>query len=251
LFSVEEVSEGFAAARGLALPSQLRRMLRDQGRDLHAEFVRLLPSPPQPIRMQRLSARRVGLWAAIVALLVVVSQNPTVIVDNEVAVKTPLNIGNLDCTHLEPLWLEAQSVPLASQLPCVRSRLAGWTVAEVAVNNGRSVLTLDHDRAGRGAVVLRLTAVCDPAGAVEVPSPAAGVRRYQRFDRLGGEFSATWWDRFRGGCVTYRLHSTKDPGGGFANEAPLLLGFVTRERLRQELDQRSDGRLRLDPGQAR
>jgi tRNA A-37 threonylcarbamoyl transferase component Bud32/membrane-associated phospholipid phosphatase len=251
LFSVEEVSEGFAAARGLALPSQLRRMLRDQGRDLHAEFVRLLPSPPQPIRMQRLSARRVGLWAAIVALLVVVSQNPTVIVDNEVAVKTPLNIGNLDCTHLEPLWLEAQSVPSASQLPCVASRLPGWTVADVAANNGRSVLTLDHDRAGRGAVVLRLTAVCDPAGAVEVPSPAAGVRRYQRFDRLGGEFSATWWDRFRGGCVTYRLHSTKDPGGGFANEAPLLLGFVTRERLRQELDQRSDGRLRLDPGQAR
>ena len=36
-FSVQEISEGFAAARGLALPSQLRRMLREQGRDLHAE----------------------------------------------------------------------------------------------------------------------------------------------------------------------------------------------------------------------
>ncbi|HTE70518.1 MAG TPA: phosphatase PAP2 family protein, partial [Actinomycetes bacterium] len=43
-FSVEEISEGFAAARGLALPSQLRRMLRAQGRDLHAEFLRLLPT---------------------------------------------------------------------------------------------------------------------------------------------------------------------------------------------------------------
>jgi hypothetical protein len=32
-FSVEEITEGFAAARGLALPSQLRRMLRAQGRD--------------------------------------------------------------------------------------------------------------------------------------------------------------------------------------------------------------------------
>ena len=46
-FSVEEITEGFAAARGLALPSQLRRMLRAQGRDLHAEFIRLLPSPPK------------------------------------------------------------------------------------------------------------------------------------------------------------------------------------------------------------
>jgi len=52
-FSVEEITEGFAAARGLALPSQLRRMLRTQGRDLHAEFIRLLPTPPQPVSIQR------------------------------------------------------------------------------------------------------------------------------------------------------------------------------------------------------
>jgi hypothetical protein len=37
-FSTEEISEGFAAARGLALPPQLRRMVREQGRDLHAEL---------------------------------------------------------------------------------------------------------------------------------------------------------------------------------------------------------------------
>ena len=42
-FSVAEISEAFAAARGLALPSQLRRMLRDQGRDLHGEFLRPAP----------------------------------------------------------------------------------------------------------------------------------------------------------------------------------------------------------------
>jgi hypothetical protein len=248
---VEEVSEGFAAARGLALPSQLRRMLRDQGRDLHAQFLRLLPSPPQPIRVQRWSARRVGLWAMIVLLLVLVAQNRTALLGYERAVKTPLNIENLDCTHLEPLWLEAQSVPLASQLPCVRSRLAGWTVAEVAVNNGRSVLTLDHDRAGRGAVVLRLTATCDLAGAVEAQSSVPGVRRYQRVERRTGEFGATWYDRFPGGCVTYRLHSTDDVDGRFAAELPNLLGFVTRDALRQALSQRSDGRLRLDPEEAR
>jgi hypothetical protein len=187
-----------------------------------------------------------------VALLVVISQNPTVIINNEVAVRTPLNITTLDCTQLEPLWLLAQSVPSATLLPCVASRLPGWEVADVAANNGRSVITLDHDRAGAKAVVVRLTAVCAPAGAVEVPPPAAGVRRYQRVERLGGgEFQATWWDRFPGGCVTYRLRSTNDPGGGFASEAPLLLGLVAREGLRQALDQRSDGRLGLDPGPAR
>jgi hypothetical protein len=46
----------------------------------------------------------------------------------------------------------AQSVPSASLVPCVRSSLAGWRVASVTVNRGRSVITLDNDRAGRGAM---------------------------------------------------------------------------------------------------
>jgi membrane-associated phospholipid phosphatase/tRNA A-37 threonylcarbamoyl transferase component Bud32 len=77
-FSVEEITEGFAAARGLVLPSQLRRMLRAQGRDLHAEFIRLLPTPPQPISIQRWSLRRVGLWALVAVLLAFVGEpSPT------------------------------------------------------------------------------------------------------------------------------------------------------------------------------
>src|SRR5215203_3591068 len=73
-FSVTEITEGFAAARGLAMPSQLRHMLRAQGRDLHAEFVRLLPTPPQPIRIQRWSARRIALLALVAVLLVLLLQ---------------------------------------------------------------------------------------------------------------------------------------------------------------------------------
>jgi hypothetical protein len=63
----------------------------------------------------------------------------------------------------------------------------------VAVNDGRSVVILDHDRAGPSAVVLRLTAACDPAGAVQMPSPAPGVRRYKRAGLGTGEFMATWY----------------------------------------------------------
>jgi hypothetical protein len=248
-FTVEEITEAFAAARGLALPSQLRHMIRDQGRDLHAEFIQLLPSPPQPIRMQHWSIRRVGLWAAL-ALLPVLVLNPTNYLDHRVAIRTPLNIHSLDCAQLEPLWLMAQSVPSASLVPCVESRLPGWTVADVSVNNGRSVITLDHDRAGSGAVVVRLTAACDLASTVEVPAQEPGTRRAVRVERLAGAFSATWYDRFPGGCVTYRLHSTSDPEGRFANEAPSLLGFTTRDVLRQALRQRSHGRLQLDSGEA-
>jgi tRNA A-37 threonylcarbamoyl transferase component Bud32 len=246
-FSVEEISEGFAAARGLAMPSQLRRMLRNEGRNLHAEFIQLLPSPPQPIRIQRWSARRVGLWGLIVTLLVLFSLHPTAVFDNQVAVRTPLGIPKLDCTHLEPLWLAAQSVPSASLVPCVRTQVPGWKVAEVSANDGRSVIVLDHDRAGKHAAVVRLAADCDTTGAVQTPSPQPGVTRYQRFDQSTSVFGATWYDRFPGGCVTYRLHSTSDVEGSFAIELPGLLGFTSRETLRQALSQRSGGRLQLDP----
>jgi tRNA A-37 threonylcarbamoyl transferase component Bud32 len=255
-FSVEEISEGFAAARGLALPSQLRRMLRAQGRDLHAEFIRLLPAPPQPIPIQRWSARRVGLLGLVAALVVAVGVPIlTWTLNNDVAVKTPLGtplqVHSLDCARLEPLWLMAQSVPSASLVPCVESRLPGWTVTNVAVNDGRSVITLGHDRAGAPAVVMRMAAACDPAGAAETPAPEPGVRRFARVEHLAGAFSATWYDQFPGGCVTYRLHSTTDPTGQFANEAPQVLGFTTREQLRQALAQRSGGRLQMDPQDTR
>jgi tRNA A-37 threonylcarbamoyl transferase component Bud32 len=249
-FNTEEITEGFAAARGLALPSQLRRMLRDQGRDLHAEFVRLLPTPPQPVSIQRWSARRVGLLVLMLLLVVFVGGLLASNVSNTVALETPLGIDKLACTDLEPLWLQAQAVPSASQVPCVRSLPVGWTLAEVAVNDGRSVLTLNHDRAGDAALDVRLTASCDPGGAVEGPSQTEGVRRYQGTESRTGEFTVTWYDQFPGGCVTSRLHLTTDPNGEFATQAPHVLGFTTRAALREALSQRSDGRLQLDPGEA-
>jgi hypothetical protein len=152
---------------------------------------------------------------------------------------------------LEPLWLEAQAVPSASMVPCVRFLPVGWSVAMVTVNDGRSVLTLDHDRAGPAALVVRLTAGCVPGGAAEGPSANAGVRHYQRIESPSGQFSATWYDQFPGGCVTSRLRLTTDPNGEFAAQAPQVLGFTSRAALQAALSRRSDGRLQLDPGEPR
>jgi membrane-associated phospholipid phosphatase/tRNA A-37 threonylcarbamoyl transferase component Bud32 len=246
-FTVEEITEGFAAARGLALPSQLRHLLRAQGRNLHAEFVRLLPSPPRPIRIQRWSARRVGLWAAILALLVLAALNPRHVFSNEVAVATPLGVKDVGCSNLEPLWLMAQSVPSASLIPCLQYVSVDWTVAKVAVNNGRSVITLDHDRGGRAAMVVRLTAACDLAGATEVTSEYQGARRYLRVDRNSTEFSATRAYTFPGGCVTQRFRAAGPSALRLRDTASTEFGFITRQELRQALSQRSNGRLELDP----
>jgi hypothetical protein len=185
-------------------------MLRAQGRDVHAEFLRLLPAPPRPIPIQRWTLRRVGLLAATVLLLVLVSKQGLGIDYNE-PVATPTRVGNLACTELEPQWLLAQSVPSASLVPCLRPLPAGWMVGNVTVNNGRSVIPLNHDRAGTGVLVIRLTAHCDPQGAIQITSDQAQVQRYQRINRLTPRYEATRFDRFPGGCVTAQATGPRSP----------------------------------------
>jgi membrane-associated phospholipid phosphatase/tRNA A-37 threonylcarbamoyl transferase component Bud32 len=77
-FSDEEIAEAFAATRGLTMPTQLRRMLRQQGRDLHAQFLALLPYRLPPVRIQLWSWRRVvltiaTLFGAFLGLMIAIS----------------------------------------------------------------------------------------------------------------------------------------------------------------------------------
>jgi tRNA A-37 threonylcarbamoyl transferase component Bud32 len=77
VFTEDEMAEAFAAARGVASPTQLRAMMKKEGRDLLAEFRSLAP-PRKPVAIQRWSLRRIGLTAAVVlaavfALMFVVS----------------------------------------------------------------------------------------------------------------------------------------------------------------------------------
>jgi tRNA A-37 threonylcarbamoyl transferase component Bud32 len=246
-FSVQEITEGFAAAQGLALPSQLRRMLRTQGRDLHAAFVRLLPSPPQPIRIQRWSAQRIGLWLLILALVALVGSTIANNITENEASRTPLYVGNVSCADLEPLLLEAQSVPSASMVPCVRTLPTGWSLARATVNDGRTVLTLNNDRAGPDAMVVRLTSGCDTRGATQVPSDRPETRRYVLVEGVSPQFLATRFDVFPGRCDATRFSAPAERRAELTTEATLLLDFTTRQALQQALDQRSNGRLRLDP----
>ena len=63
-FSEDEIAEAFAAARGVASPTQLRNDLKRDGRDLLAEFRRLAPAREQ-VSIQRWSLRRVLLTIAV------------------------------------------------------------------------------------------------------------------------------------------------------------------------------------------
>ena len=66
-FTDEEIVEAFAATRGLTMPSQLRRILRSQSHDVHAEFLQMLPYQLPPVRIQRWSMRRIALTVFVLA----------------------------------------------------------------------------------------------------------------------------------------------------------------------------------------
>jgi tRNA A-37 threonylcarbamoyl transferase component Bud32/membrane-associated phospholipid phosphatase len=63
-FSEDEIAEAFAAARGVASPTQLRNSLKKDGRDLLTEFRRMAPEREQ-VSIQRWSLRRVLLTVAV------------------------------------------------------------------------------------------------------------------------------------------------------------------------------------------
>jgi hypothetical protein len=145
------------------------------------------------------------------------------------------------------LWLQAQAVPSASLVPCLRALPVGWSLGDVVVNDGRSVITLHHDRTGGDAMVARLTAGCDVGQAAEQASGQPGVRRYQRVERQGPVDSAVRFDVFPGGCLTTRIRALPSSQTEVTAAAPGILGFTPRPQLAQALEQRSGGRLRLDP----
>jgi serine/threonine protein kinase len=77
LFTPDEIAEAFAATRGVASPTQLRSMMKEDGRDLMVEFQALAPRRP-PIKIQRWSVRRVLLTfgvtlAALIVLMLILS----------------------------------------------------------------------------------------------------------------------------------------------------------------------------------
>jgi tRNA A-37 threonylcarbamoyl transferase component Bud32/membrane-associated phospholipid phosphatase len=245
LFTVAEITEAFAATRGLTMPSQLRNLMRAQGRDLHTEFLELLPQRPRPIAIQRWSIRRIGL--AVLTLLLAVAVLGIgwgrLIGDGDVE-NAPIRAQTLRCAPHEPLLLMAQSVPTASLVPCIEILPAGWTLGDMVVGNDRSRFTMTSDRGG--VLVVELTASCDLGGTVELTSEQPGARRYLRVERNPAGVAMTRAYTFQGGCITQRLTTPAASGQHLAGESSFALGFATRDDLAAALRRDSDGRLDLD-----
>jgi hypothetical protein len=146
--------------------------------------------------------------------------------------------------------LEAQAVPSASLLPCVKLLPSGWTLSDpgISLRNVEASFMLDSDRAGPHAVRVVLRPACDTSRATRVPSDEPDTRRYQRVDTVQAtRFSGAQLYVFAGGCVTYLYDFHQGARAGPISEVTQALGFVTRDQLRKQVLDDTGGRYQLDP----
>src|ERR1019366_1233514 len=199
-FTEAELAEAFAATRGVASPTQLRAFMKRDPRDLLAEFRELAPQR-QPIVLQRWSARRVTLAAAMLAIFAV----PAVLGLTLLLPASNPGVHAPDCGPGHTMILAAQAVPSAAFLPCIAALPSGWTAALSQIASGRASFALNSGQAGLQAVTITLTATCDTSGAQQIPSDQPGMRRFERPLSLVPEYSGVRYYTFPGGCATYQF----------------------------------------------
>jgi membrane-associated phospholipid phosphatase len=225
-FTPAELSEAFAATRGVASPTQLRAFMKKDPRDLLGTFRALAP-PREPITLQRWGPRRVALALAVPAslLLTWMVAGDAFFPAEDIGAHPPL------CGTGHAMILAAQAVPSAAQLPCVSELPSGWRIGGADIVSGRSVFWLDSDQAGSRAVTVTLSAACDVAGNQPEPSDRPGTQRFDLPPAGGTRFTGLRIYTFPGGCATYRFDFAAGASQILATAVDSGVGFMPRARL--------------------
>ena len=238
LFTPDEIAEAFAATRGVASPTQLRMMMKRDGRDLVTQFRELAP-PRRPVSLQRWSVKRVLLAAGVfIGGLLALAATFNLFVPAELE-----GNGTPSCGTDNVMVLMAQAVPSATSVPCMATLPAGWDLGGVAIKRGEASFWLNSDRAGERAVTVTLLppSECRTDEAVEVLSDESDMQRFEEPQRLPPELRSTRYYRFAGGCVTYEFDFGADADTELLFAADSALAFQPRRTLVEAVADRTDG----------
>jgi hypothetical protein len=207
-FTPDELSEAFAATRGVASPTQLRQQMKQDGRDLLAEFRSMAPAR-RPISVQRWSIRRVALMVASLGLVLLVA-----LTSFGLLFPTRGTVTAPTCGTGQSMQLMAQAVPSAMELPCVASLPLGWSVSTAETIRGKANFEIGVGDGSSESVTVTLTESC--------PAPLEGTERI----------------KIEGGCVAYHSTITDAAVPSFAPGAGL--SFTSRADLVAAVESESD-----------
>ena len=236
-FTPDEIAEAFAAAHGIASPTQLRLVMKRDGRNLVAQFRALAPER-QPISLQRWGPRRVFMALGVAGLAAL-----ALIGVYGMFTPAELPIGDEPtCGTGDTMILMAQAVPSANAVPCVAALPAGWSVAGLTVRRGDARFWLDSDQAGDHAVEVRMRPAerCNVVGVPEVASDE-GMRRFEQPEQLPPDLRSVRTYLAEGACVTYHFAFDDDRDASAMSTLDSALAFQPRHDLVRAVDERSGG----------
>jgi tRNA A-37 threonylcarbamoyl transferase component Bud32 len=239
-FTPAEIAEAFAATRGVASPTQLRLVMKQDGRDLLTQFRRLAPER-RLIGIQRWSVRRVALAAGLVLSLLVAVGGTVYLLTPDQDFEIPFPPT---CKAQTVTVLMAQAVPTATAVPCIEALPTGLSFASAIAHNGEARFWLDSDRAGDRAITVTLTGGCDTSSGRPVPTDEPGTERFDndRAASSGGSGPDRFY-RLPGGCVTYdySVAARTDPDLTAATDD--ALGLLPRDDLAAYVHEQTGQRL--------
>jgi tRNA A-37 threonylcarbamoyl transferase component Bud32 len=218
-FTPEEIAEAFAATRGVASPSQLRLMIKQDPRDLLGQFRRLAPER-RLIPIQRWSVKRVALALGVLVTVLLLAGFTYGLLTPFRGVDVP---DSPTCNPASTTVLVAQAVPDATAVPCVLGLPSGWNSEGGTVRSGEAKFILSAGANGNQVVAVTLAPSCDLAAARAVASDQPGVERFDAGQRR--------LYRFPGGCVTYEFTGPARDDQRLQALADATLDFVPRARV--------------------
>ena len=237
-FTPDEIAEAFAAARGIASPTQLRSVMKQRrarprrpvprpGARAPADLAAALGPPTDPH-----GARPAGRDGRRRSSACTRCSDPA---------ELPVG-GEPTCGTDDVMILMAQAVPTATSVPCVEAMPAGWQLDRrgMQIKSDRGRFRLD---AGENTVEVTLLRPgdCPVASTTEIPSDEAGMRRYEQPEQLPPDLRSTRTYLFDGGCVTYRFEFADQSDASLIHDADDALAFQQRSDVVTEVERRTGG----------
>jgi hypothetical protein len=187
---------------------------------------------------------RVGVLVAVAAAVLAAGCSPSI--------GNPVRI--LPCTPSDHqldkrMVLMAQSVPSASAVPCMRTKLDDWFLDDLDSWDGRTKIEFSR-LIDEFALTIELTQTCDHRGATETATDQPGTRRFDQRIRSESSYRDRRFYLLPGACMTYEFKLTGTGAEEAAEDISRAIGFVSRDQLAGQVRRYSGGRLQLDPERA-
>ena len=188
---------------------------------------------------------RVGVLVAVAAVVLAAGCGPSI--------GNPVRI--LPCTPSDheldkSLVLMAQSVPTASAVPCMRTKLDDWFLDDLDSWDGRTRIEFSR-LIDEFALTIELTRTCDRGAASETATDQPGTRRFDERIRTGSSYRDRRFYLLPGACVMYEFKLTGTGAEEAAEDISGAIGFVSRDQLADQVRRYSGGLLQLDPERPR